>query len=205
MGANARFRLSEYASKLIKHKAKQLVGRFGFTRSDRADIEQDLILHLLQQMRHFDPKRGSENTFVSRIVNRKVVSIIRHHCAEQRSVRRVDWSLNEPAQDEDGNPIERGQTLGTNADRRDGRAAEPPQDLMLDLRRALETLDVELRRAWDALLTGSVADAARQLGISRFVVYARAAKIREHFAAAGLDIYLDGNPDSSSSDGVCDK
>jgi len=205
MGANAQPHLSEYASKLVKHKAKQLIGRFGFTRSDRADIEQDLILHLLQQMRRFDPKRGSENTFVSRIVNRKVASIIRHRCAEQRDFSRVDWSLNEPAQDEDGNPTERGQTLDTHADRRLGGNAEPPMDLMLDLRRVVETLDDELRRVWDALLARSVSGAARRLGLSRCAVYARVARIREHFAAAGLDVYLDGGPDSSPSDGVCDK
>jgi hypothetical protein len=133
------------------------------------------------------------------------VSIIRYQCAEQRSFSRADWSLNEPAQDEDGNPIERGQTLDTSARPRVGRATELPRDLMLDLCRALEALDGGLRRVWDALLTGSVSEAARQLGLSRFVVYARAAQIREHFATAGLDVYLNGDPDSSSSDGVCDK
>ena len=58
----------EYATTLMRVKARQLAGNYGFTRSDREDIEQDLILHLIQQMRHFDPKRGGETTFVSRLV-----------------------------------------------------------------------------------------------------------------------------------------
>jgi len=38
----------EYVARLVRIKARQLVGRYGFTESDREDIEQELTLHLLE-------------------------------------------------------------------------------------------------------------------------------------------------------------
>ena len=56
--------VTEYARTLIRVKAKQIVRRPGFSRSDQEDIEQDLVVHLLCQAERFDPERGSLNTFM---------------------------------------------------------------------------------------------------------------------------------------------
>ena len=40
--------IDDYAVRLIKHKARQLIGSAGFTESDRDDLEQDLMLDLLR-------------------------------------------------------------------------------------------------------------------------------------------------------------
>jgi len=69
--------LTEYARTLIRVKAKQIVRRPGFSRSDQADVEQDLIVHLLCQAQHFDPDRGSLNTFISRVVDSAVAMLVR--------------------------------------------------------------------------------------------------------------------------------
>ncbi len=49
-----------YAEQVIKAKAKQLVGRYGFTESDREDIEQELRLRILRRLQDYDPERGSK-------------------------------------------------------------------------------------------------------------------------------------------------
>ena len=48
MGFDKRYEgIDEYAVRIIKYKARQLVGRVGFTESDREDLEQEMILDLI--------------------------------------------------------------------------------------------------------------------------------------------------------------
>lgn len=51
----------DYATWLIQQKADQLIGRYGFTKSDREDIEQELTLALLERWDQYDPVRGNPN------------------------------------------------------------------------------------------------------------------------------------------------
>lgn len=44
--------------KLVKIKARSLVGQAGFGRQDLGDIEHDLTVRLLQRLEGFDPGRG---------------------------------------------------------------------------------------------------------------------------------------------------
>ena len=61
MGKDARWEPTDYAAKLIKFKAKQLVSTHGFTEGDRDDIEQELLLSLWLRLEGFDPRRGHLN------------------------------------------------------------------------------------------------------------------------------------------------
>ena len=67
---------TEYARTLIRVKARQIVCRPGFSRSDTGDVEQDLYLHLLSQAQQFDPTRGSINTFIARVVDSAVAMLV---------------------------------------------------------------------------------------------------------------------------------
>jgi DNA-directed RNA polymerase specialized sigma24 family protein len=69
--------VTEYARTLIRVKAKQIVRRPGFSRSDQADVEQDLVVHLLCQAEHFDPERASLNTFIARVIDSAVAMLVR--------------------------------------------------------------------------------------------------------------------------------
>lgn len=51
-----------------RRKAAWLVKRAGFPQSDREDIEQELVLHLLGQMEKYDPKQGTLNAFVREVL-----------------------------------------------------------------------------------------------------------------------------------------
>ena len=51
MGFDKRYEgIDEYAVQIIKYKARQLVGRVGFTESDREDLEQEMLMGLLQRL-----------------------------------------------------------------------------------------------------------------------------------------------------------
>lgn len=175
MGIDKTTAPDEYAATLIRVKARQLVGRYGFARSDREDIEQDLILHLLQKLRHFDPKRGSENTFVSRITNRKIASIIRQRTAAKRDFRRL--TLIEDA---------------TERDRDDAWSVGPEstQDLEIDMTDAIRRLDSDSRRLCGLLRTGSITEAARRMGITRDAARGRIANLRKLLTDSGIEIYV---------------
>lgn len=188
-----------YAERLIRHKARQLVGRYGFTLSDREDIEQELRLHLLQCMQRFDPNLGGCNTYISRVINRKIVSMLRHRLAEQREYHRVSCSLSESVVGEGGCHIERSQTLDKDVDARlaDGRSHVEDADLALDLQATLAKLSPELRRTCEVLMTLPIGEAAQALGISRFTLRARRLKLRQILSAHELQDYL---PDKAHQD-----
>jgi len=69
--------VQEYVRWLVSRKSKQLVGKAGLTKSDREDIEQELTLHLLERWDHYDPSRGSERTFVARVIDNEVARLLR--------------------------------------------------------------------------------------------------------------------------------
>jgi len=48
-----------YAVKTILIKARRLVGKAGFTENDVQDIEQDLAMHLLENMYKYNPETAS--------------------------------------------------------------------------------------------------------------------------------------------------
>ena len=58
-----------FARGIIRRKARLLVGRAGFSRDDREDIEQELLLRLLQSIPLLDPNRGHPNVFITTIVD----------------------------------------------------------------------------------------------------------------------------------------
>jgi len=68
--------IDKYAADLIRHKARQLVGKAGFTEDDRPDLEQELMIDLLQRMRHFNPAKAKKTTFMARIVERHISTIL---------------------------------------------------------------------------------------------------------------------------------
>lgn len=191
MDAQARPNMPEYASKLIRHKTKQLIGRFGFTRSDRPDLAQELGAHLVERLPKYDPRRSSQNTFVSRVIERKIASIIRHQKAGLRDHRRVGRSLAELSPDEFGKPTELGDAADARVERRSGPREINRADLSIDLRSTVDSLDPTARRICEQLSDETITGISRQLGLSRATVYEHIARIRRQFHDAGLAEYMD--------------
>jgi RNA polymerase sigma-70 factor (ECF subfamily) len=197
--------LSDYAIRLIRHRARRLVATAGFAAQDIEDIRQDLIVDLLERLPKFDPAKATCNTFVARIIDRKVAKLIRDRNCEKRDPRREECSLNECIDDGEGGSVERIQTIAADeADRRLGRQARSDQEtaeLALDVEEVLKRLPDNLRRLCELLKTGSIADAARAMGVPRTTLHDHVKKLREVFEAAGLRDYLAGRPSSGECAG----
>lgn len=177
----------EYALRLIKFKVRRICRQRGFSKSDEEVIEHDLRTHLELRMARYDPSRGQVTTFIDRVVERWLISYLRHRFADKRDPRREECSLNETVLDADGRVVDRHETTPEAASTR-----QRLHDLERDVADLRECLPTELhRQALDALGRGTTVNAiAGELGISR-----RAAKrlfddIRQAGEDAGLRAYL---------------
>lgn len=179
--------LNGYASGLIKFKARQLSRRSGFSQTDRADLEQELWTDLLDRLPRYNPGKASLNTFIARVVDRKVATILRYHLAAMRSPARNEASLNEPVLDCDGRVVERHQTTPEAAG-----TYQRIQDLRRDLAEVRASLPTDILRAiMDEIgLGGTVNSIAADMGLSRRVVERHVSDLRRIFEDAGLRDYL---------------
>ena len=160
----------------IHYKVRHLIGRFGFTSSDLADLEQDLALDVWRRSQGYNPERAQWQTFVSRCADHRIADIIRSRCCRMRNYERTSvldtGDENSPAHGEQ-------------------RAAHGIwlQDLRLDLAMALTALPEHLRVLCRRLATTSVSEIAAEDGRSRWLVYRDIGRIRREFKAAGLAAY----------------
>lgn len=186
--------LTKYTMTLVQCKARQLVGKAGYTHDDLKDIEQDLIRNLLACLPQFDPAKATLSTFADRVVGSRIVDLLRRRNAEMRHRGREAFSLNEEVETEDGS-MEIGETVSQDEiDLRTGRYNRPAAErahLQMDLGAVVAGLPPELRQVADMLRTQSVAKVASELGIPRRTFRLNhLAKLRRAFAACHMDDYL---------------
>lgn len=79
-----RVRLINYEYGLIHKKVGQLLGKYGYTRSDREDLFQELVTHLVTSLLSYDAAKGCRKSFATAVVERYVVSLLRKRCAQRR-------------------------------------------------------------------------------------------------------------------------
>lgn len=186
--------INEYAAKVIRHKARHLVGTAGYTESDRDDLEQEMMLDVITRTPKFDQNKGTHKTFVARIIERKISKLIRHRTSEMRDYRREACSLNERVDDGDGSTVERGDLLSQeDADFRCGRrnrTGAEEMEFLQDMDATLSALPAHLRRLCEYLKTGTISDAAREMGVPRTTLNDHVKKLRAIFEDAGLRDYL---------------
>ncbi len=186
--------IDPYAVRLIKYKARQLIGKAGFTASDRDDLEQELILDLLRRLPKFNPKRAQLNTFIARVVEHKIASLIEARKAGIRDYRRCPFSLNDRFEDEEGRSVERVDTfdqedylLRTGAQ---SRPSDELSALTIDVAAVVKTLPPELRELCRRLKAESVTEISRDTDVPRGTIYEGIKRLREIFEDAGLRDYL---------------
>jgi len=186
--------LTDYAKETILHKARQLIGKAGFTQHDLDDLMQELTLDLLERLPKFDPNKAAHTTFVARVIERKISKLIRHRKQWKRDYRRETNSLSESVETEFGS-VERAQTISQDEyDRnigRHGRTEADRLDMRLDVSLAISQLPPDLKPMAERLLTHSITEVAREFGISRGHFYEVAvARLRAIFEDKGLGDYL---------------
>ncbi|MBI3722356.1 RNA polymerase subunit sigma-24, partial [bacterium] len=103
--------LGDYAVKLIRTRARELVRSGRFTAADQDDLEQELVIDLLKRFPKFYPAFAKEVTFVQRIIDHKVASLIDAQSAMVRDYRMRKASLHHEVEDGDGDCVERWETL----------------------------------------------------------------------------------------------
>lgn len=196
MGNNRYEGLDGYAVKLIRHKARQLIGRAGLVDADRDDLEQDMAIDLLRRLPRFDPTRAKRETFIARVVEHRVATIIEGQKAGLRDYRRVAGSLDERHEGADGSIGDSAPVLDQDTYRRETLAAanrdEDLHALRQDLEKAIGDLPPDLRDLCARLLTSSVSEVSRETGVPRGTVYESIQKLRTRFERAGLAAYLEG-------------
>jgi RNA polymerase sigma factor (sigma-70 family) len=186
--------LNRYAAFLIQKKARALVGRCGFTKSDIKDLEQELWLDLLNRENRFDPVKGAETTFIAMIIDNRVATIKEHRSAKKRDYRtRID-SLDEEIEGEDGSKMLRHEIvtkdtyLSKSGDM--GRVEADQLDRRADISLAIQSLSPRQRMIARLLQTFSITDAARISGVPRTTVNEIRNAIRKKFKKLGIDDWL---------------
>lgn len=186
--------ISEYAANLIRRKARQLARTAGFTESDREDLEQEMRLDLLKRLLKFDPNKAAQNTFVTRVIERKVSRLMRHRTCGMRDHRRESCSLNDQVDDPDCGAVERASTVSEDHAEvrllRQRRTQEEATRLRLDVEMVLSALPDDLRQVVERLMAETITEAADGLGIPRTTVNDARDRLRAMFEDAGLHEYL---------------
>lgn len=77
----------------VAHHADQAARHPVLRRLDREDLAQELRLAIWRELRRFDPQRASLATFVDRVAQSTLASLIRYETAQCRDVRRQGPSL----------------------------------------------------------------------------------------------------------------
>ena len=71
---------------LAKRKATMFACRYKSGFGESEDVESHLLLLFLRRWRHFDAARASVQTFASRLMDKQLLSILRHGLAQKRQV-----------------------------------------------------------------------------------------------------------------------
>jgi RNA polymerase sigma-70 factor (ECF subfamily) len=184
MGTYAPQSLSEpelfsLAKRIIRRRARMLIGLFGFTEHDVPDIQQELFLELYKRQESFDPGKGKESTFIARVVESKVIDLINHRRAECRDWRRCRDSLNQTVTLPDIGVIEKIETL----------ECEQNSDplLILDVTLILERLPSDLQEFCQVLKYYDKNEALEDYPASRSAFSRKLQVLKNIFIQAGLD------------------
>jgi len=176
--------IGSYGINYVRSKARELVGKHGFTWSNFENLQQDMLLDLVQRLRRFVPGRSPRNAFITRVVKHKVADIIARRMSPSREHVRNEVSINAPLEP-DGRRAELGDTLCGH------QAPCQESDLAMDLELALASLPDDLRSLWGLRVQGlTFTEISLQLGVPRPTIYDRWAKLAQHLRAS-LGEYFD--------------
>ena len=180
----------ESVQKLIKYKAQRMIGKAGLTQSDIDDITQELWLDIIRRLPRFRPDRAQRNTYVSRLIDHQLATILRHRRTAMRDCRRCS-SLNEPVKF--GQTTERADLIDQNVHaRRTGSNCQTDEDtdLASDIRAIMAKMPPQMQELCQRLITDSQSAIARDIGVPRTTLQEKIEKIRRRFENGGLRIYL---------------
>ena len=146
---------------LADRKANAFVRRCGFAADQREDVRSQLLLSFLLRWPKFDAGRASVRTFASRVMDRELTSILRHHLAPSR--REQECPRPQPTV-----------------------SAAASGQFRMDVERALAPLPAAIQETALALFWCSTLEAAEELRCSRQIIHLRKRRIRRALVSAGI-------------------
>ena len=186
--------LDDYARNLIRYKTRRLIGQAGFTRSDQEDIEQDLSLHLRQQLPKHNPRKGTLKTFINTVLDNKIRTMVSARLTSQFDFRQHDCSLDEMVEADTGDKVSRAEAIDAEeylmATGRLNRRTLDVVELRIDVQCAISTLPADLRDLCARLQEKTIVDIAREDGVSRHKIDELRRRIAFLFLEHGLDEYV---------------
>jgi RNA polymerase sigma-70 factor (ECF subfamily) len=183
-----------YAMKRTHFKALQMVGTAGLCEDDVPNVRQELLLDILHRLPNYNGERAGLKTFVTLVINNCVARIIERRESNRRNYHQEGGSLDDWTEDEDG----RWTTFGATITEEEAvapkglvfRSAEEQADLVHDTRAVLARLPANLQELALRLQTQTVAEIAREMGLSRTTVYVWLEQLQTLFLEAGMKVYL---------------
>lgn len=182
--------LDGYAVNLIHYKTQRLIGYLGLTESDRDDIEQDLAIHLRQNLPKHDASRGSLKTFINCVLDNRVKAIIKSRSCSTFDCRMHAYSLDAAVEVAEFDELTMADML--DADEYQMMLGNATRtlieivELRIDVRRVISSLPEDLQEVCELLSHTTVAAAARELGISRPKLYETMRRLRDVLSEAGI-------------------
>ncbi len=182
-----------FTARFIRAKVNNLIGRYGFTETDREDLTQDFVLNLLERAKNFDPTIASWEAFVVVTCQNHYSTIVEHRTAQMRSREREAGSLN--ATPRGGKRGDIGSTIAeSQQDIRTGRRTRSHEDafgLVHDVAAIEAKAPPRIRELFRMIKEGvSKRAAARALGISQGQLYEILRRYRQQFEDEGMRGYL---------------
>jgi RNA polymerase sigma factor (sigma-70 family) len=174
-----KFNLDEATQQFIRRKARQIAWQAGANPRDADDLEQEITVHVWKRLGKFDPSKAEEACFTRMLVKHATATVLRDR---KRRMKQAIPTLTLA--------LRAGETLDEPVDARSLGAAEKTA-LSFDVSALMDSLPPKLRQLAEQLTSHSLAAAARELGISRATAYTRRAALRQVFADAGLEQFLE--------------
>jgi DNA-directed RNA polymerase specialized sigma24 family protein len=169
--------LDGFIKNLAIWHARKLVYRLGLPRHEAEDIQQEIHLALWLARERVDTIRGAPGTFLRRVAENEVRTLIAHRRAARRGYgkcRNLDDASVQGAKNASHNPFR----------------TEKRLVMRMDVRLKVAYLPSKLRRTAKVLERESPTDAALRLNTCRDTIHRRMKELRRRFAGFGLDGYL---------------
>lgn len=181
----------------IRSVARNALGVTGILECDLPDIEQELAVQLVRDVRNFRPRKSTWATFRGTVLRHKLTVILRERSRPgARYMRSPQISLDEPFPGNDGNNPEDETTwlelINEDGIFTDGTEKDeiPHMGLQIDMANFLHGLPLRLRKVCISLLNRNVTETARYLKLSPRSVHRRIEEIRKGMIEAGFGIYI---------------
>ena len=186
--------LDEFSEKTVRIKARQLVRIPGYSADDVEDIEQELAIHLIEQLPVFDPEKAKWETFVNNILDSRIKDLLKYHFAESRNALEFERSLNELLLSEDFDGIEFVETINENDLPWNKHLSKLTDfdtfEFRTDFIEAFKKLPPRLQQLLIHLAKDNVSDISRKSGIPRGTLYEHIKELKKYLSDAGLENYF---------------